>query len=213
MGSIIYNYQGGAGGEGYAAKTHRLRHRIDKVGKVRLLDEQHNLPKTFVLQGQLFEGLMNLGAGIYLTHHLYLLNDEQLAQIDKKFEIFNIDSSQDQEEIFLLKLFKDYSRRMDSATIPMILNGKISLIENHKRGCLLDYLYDEDQMPNKIQKMIAEYSNHEGEFYQDNVNWHNCLDRIPGHRIKYLKKQSLGQVYLYGHYWDLDCLLSSLKND
>lgn len=212
MTSIIYNYQGGAGGEGYAARKHGLAHTVSKTGKVKLADEKHNLPKTFVQEGRLFQGLMDIDEGIYLTHHLYLLTDSQLAHLGKRFIIVNIDSTEHKEEIFLLRLFKDYTRRMSDQTIPLILDGNVTLIDNAMGGCLLDHLDYGDSMVNKIQGIIAEYASHRGIFYNDNMKWHDYLDRVPGMKEKYVQKQSLGQIYLYGCYWNLDQLLGQLKN-
>jgi hypothetical protein len=209
--SIIYNYQGGAGGEGLAAKLHHLAHTIDKIGKVRLSDDNHNLPKKFVQEDRLFQGLMGLDPGIYLTHHLYILDDEQLMSINQRFDIVNIDSTQDQEEIFLLKLFKDYARPIEDEIIPMMLSGKITLFKNDN-GCLLDHLDYGSNIPHKIMNILDEYSAHRGMFFEDNQNWHDQLSRIPGTKRQYSSKYKLGQVYLHGCYWNLDELLDRLKH-
>jgi hypothetical protein len=211
--SIIYNYQGGAGGEGYVARKHGLPHTIDKNGKFRLSNEKHNLPKRFIQEGRLFQGLMDVDQGIYLTHHLYFLNQEELLALSKKFEIITIDSTAHKEEIFLMRLFKDYVRRIDSPLIPLILNYEITLIQNTKLGCLLDYLDYGDWIPNKIERILAEYASHDGMFYNDNIHWHSNISRIPGSKVEYIKKPSLGQLYLHGQYWNLNDLLRKLKNE
>ena len=213
MRSIIYNYQGGAGGEGYAAKQHGLPHSIDKVGKVRLQDSKHNLPKELVLSGNFFRGLIELGQGIYLTHHLYLLDDHELKQIEQRFDIISIDASQHLNEIFLLRLFKDFARLREDKLIPMVLSGSIMQFYNAGNRSLIHNLPYPGSIIEKIQRMLEEYSDKRGMFYQDNVHWHDQLQRIPGKKLEYSPKGPLSQIYLHGCYWDLDAILHGMHHE
>jgi hypothetical protein len=206
--SIIYNYQGGAGGEGYVASKHGLPHEISKSGKVMLHDEMHNLPKKLVQEGNFFDSLMQLNRGIYLTHHLYLLNDNELKKLAAKHEIISIDARANHHEIFLLRLFKDYARKINADKIPLILNGDIKLISNPENLSLIHHLSYNGSLPDKINHMIKEYANGEGPFFKDNVYWHHHLNRIPGERIVYKTKPKLGHIFMYGQYWNLDDILS-----
>ena len=212
MRSIIYNYQAGAGGEGYVAKQHDLPHSVDKVGKVRLHNSKHNLPKELVLTDNFFGRLMELGQGIYLTHHLYLLNVAELEKIYDKFDIISIDSSQHLNEIFLMRLFKDLAYIRDDKETFLILQGKIRSFINLKKSSLLHHLTPGGSIPDKIKNLIAEYSRRQGIFYDDNINWHKQLTRIPGEKLLYKSKGKLGQIYLHGCYWDLDAILCEMHN-
>lgn len=213
MRSIIYNYQGGAGGEGYAARKHGLPHTIDKVGKVRLRDSKHNLPKDLVLSNYFFQGLMDLEQGIYLSHHLYLLDDHELEQIDHKFDIVSVDASKHLNEIFLLRLFKDFARLREDKLIPIILNTSIDYFCNTGNLSLIHHLSYPGSIVEKIRCIVKEYSNKQGIFYKDNVYWHDQLRRIPGKKLEYKPKETLGQIYLHGCYWNLDTILHEMHHE
>jgi len=210
VGSIIYNYQAGAGGEGFVARHHGLAYAIDKLDKVRFKDDHHNILKDSAASAEFFYNIMELEDSIYLTHHLYLLDDDQLRAITSKHHIRSVDSSAAYNEIFILRLFKDLLRLRDEKDIWIILSGKLYSYENLGKNCILDHLIPGDDIGVKIDFCIADYANREGIFYQDNLNWHDNLARIPGEKIIYSKKPRLGQLYLHGRYWDLDSLLNRM---
>ena len=217
MKPIIYNYPGGAGGEGFAANQHSAEHFIDKMGKVKLKDDRHNLPKSLVLSGDdFFQTLMSLpDFDFYLTHHLYLLDEEQLALLTNRFDLVNISNEQDHNETFLLKIFKDYAK-IKTGEVSLFLNGKTmrkSVITGSVLGELHDLLqYEFDPyIPSRIRGLITEYSMRRGEFYQDHLRWHS--KRYPGVYIKYKKKVKMGIHYSMGHYWNLDDLLEEMESN
>lgn len=192
------------------ARHHGLTHAIDKLDKVRLKDDHHNMLKDSIASDEFFRNIMELEDSIYLTHHLYLLDDDQLRVIASKHHIRSVDSSAAFNEIFILRLFKDLLRLRDEKDIWIILSGKLYSYENSGKSCILDHLIPGYDIGAKIDLCLADYANEEGIFYLDNLNWHNNLARIPGEKIIYGKKPRLGKLYLHGHYWDLDSLLNRM---
>ena len=208
--AIIYNFVGGAGGDGYAAKMHDAPHRITDLGKVKLLDDSHTVMKELVYSRfhDFFDAVMDLPPNdFYVTHDLNLLTDDQLERLDREFEIINIDDKHAHAETFLLNMLKNVlpKRQHD---ITLVLGGKRLFCRNPHGLSVLE-LWDEitdseypDDIRSRFDIMIQEYRNKQGLFYQQHSAWHS--KKYPGRYVKYQEKQRLGTYLVQGLAWDLD---------
>lgn len=213
----LYNYPGGAGGESLSARLHGMDKMIDKMGKVHLVNQKHNLPKDKILEGTeaYYQSLLiDRSLEFYLTHHLYVLDDQRLSQIGQIYDIVNIDDSKHHNQTFLMKLFKDYLR-LRSGEVTLFIDGN-PYKKKISKGSVASELHDllscdlPQTLEERILHLVDEYGHRKGPFYKEHLRWHSM--EYPGTYIEYLPKERLGHCYIQGSYWDLDALLDRMIN-
>ena len=218
MRAVIYNFVGGAGGDGLAARTYNADHRRDKMDKMKIKPGLSTILKDIVhvRLDDFYEAIMELPANdFYVTHHLNLLNPDQLESVASNFEIINIDDNHAHRETFLLTFFKNEMRRT-VGTYVLTVGKKVYTFTSDEPRSAVD-MWNElsgndfpEDLPARVACMLDEYSRGKGLFYEHHRAWHDV--KYPGKYIRYERKPSLGTYYMHGYYWDLDSLRAKMES-
>ena len=208
--AIIYNFVGGAGGDGLAAKNHNAPHTLTELGKVKLLKKSNTVMKELVWDrfDDFFDAIMSLPPNdFYVTHDLNLLNETQLELVYRDFDIISIDDSESHIETFLLNLLKNVIPQR-AHEITLVLGGKKLYCKNEHSLSVLE-LWDEitgkdypKDLRARFEMLLQEYCDGQGLFYEQHQSWHS--KRYPGRYIKYKAKETLGTYKVRGITWNLD---------